>query len=321
MGSIQSGVVNLLARTVRNSFFIHKAETSTQRNSFERLAHFAKFPRFVKSETIEYAGMEAMAFYPKKMSKNRIVLYLHGGGYTVGSVRTHKALIARIARAAKCKAIGVNYRLAPEDPHPAALNDCKSAYKQLIADGYTNIFLAGDSAGGGLTLALMMELRDQGELMPMGATIISPWTDLTMSGESIRTKEHLDPLIDPGILKSFSFKYVGDGDPTDPMVSPLYGDLRNLPPILIQVGGNEILLDDSTRLAKKLKKAGCKVELEIWGNMFHVWHYLAGIIPESQEAIRQIGDFVKKTYKAGKGGLVIAKTLSKQEKAKLAKPA
>ncbi|MEZ5023570.1 MAG: alpha/beta hydrolase [Chitinophagales bacterium] len=151
-----------------------------------------------------------------------------------------------------------------------------SAYNELLAQGHKNIFLAGDSAGGGLCMALMLKLKKQRKPMPKGATLISPWTDLAMTGESIRTKIYNDPLIDPKVLKYFAGLYIGEDSPTNPYISPLYGDLSQLPPILIQVGGNEVILDDSTRLAKKLKKNGCEVELEVWENMFHVWHYLGG---------------------------------------------
>lgn len=300
MGSFQSNVANLIARMVRNSFFIHKAETKTQRKSFERISNFTKFPRFVKSNPTSLAELPAVSFIPKKKTTDRIVLYLHGGAYVAGSVNTHRALIARIARAAKCEAIGIDYRLAPEHPYPAALEDSLAAYKALLADGHTNIFLVGDSAGGGLTLATMLKLREEKLPMPCGAALISPWSDLALTGESIRTKEHVDPLINPNILSTFAQKYIDEDSPKNPFISPLYADLHNMPPIFIQVGGSELLLDDATRLAKKLKKAGCDVELEIWDEMIHVWHYLGGMIPEAQNAIRGIGNFIKTTHQASK---------------------
>jgi len=200
MSSVQSGIVNLIARMVRNSFFIHKAETTTQRKSLERISNFTKFPRFVKSYPIHLGGLDAASFIPKKMNKDRIVLYLHGGAYVAGSVNTHRALIARIARSARCEAIGINYRLAPEHPYPAALEDSIAAYKCLIEKGYKHIFLVGDSAGGGLSIATMLKLREEGLQMPCGAALISPWSDLAMTGESVRTKQHMDPLINPDIF-------------------------------------------------------------------------------------------------------------------------
>lgn len=298
MSSLQSGVANLMARTFRNSFFIHKAEPSTQRKNFERLSNFSKFPRFVTSEKDILGGIAATWFKPRKQNAERVILYLHGGAYVAGSVRTHRAMIARIARAAQCKAVGIDYRKAPEHPYPAALEDAMDAYRELVHLGYKYIYLAGDSAGGGLSLALMMKLRDEGiAVRPSGAALISPWTDLTMSGESIETKAHVDPLIDPSVMVAFAQKYHGDVLPTEPYISPLFGDLSNLPPVLIQVGGREVLLDDATRLAKKMKKAGGEVELAIWDNMMHVWHYLAGILPEAGEAIKDIGQFIQQHHR------------------------
>ena len=298
MSSLQSGIANIIARTIRGSFFIHKVETSTQRKSFERVSNFTKFPRFVKHRTVDYHGLNAMWFQPKKINVNRVILYFHGGAYCAGSVRTHKALIARIARASNCKALGIDYRLAPEHSFSAALDDAMTAYRGLQAEGYSRIILAGDSAGGGIAMALMLQLRDRGLSLPHAAVLISPWVDLTMSGESMVTKAHVDPLIDPEVLDSFASKYYADHDPRHPYISPLFGDLHGLPPVLIHVGSLEVLLDDSTRLAKKLKKAGVEVELAVWEKMFHVWHYLAGILPESNDAIRVIGRYIKDSHRA-----------------------
>lgn len=291
MSSIQSGAANLFARTVRNSFFIHKAETATQRASFERVARLAKFPRSVNMEQGALGGRPALWFVPEEIVANDIVLYLHGGGYCVGSPHTHKALIARIARAAGCRAVGIDYRLAPEHPFPAALEDCEAAYAELLTQDFSRIFLAGDSAGGGLAVALAMRLRDQGHDLPAALALLSPWVDLRMQGESIQTKANVDPLIDPAILESFAKRYYGDADPADPFISPVYGNLGGLPPVLIQVGGNEVLQDDATRLAKRMSKAGSTVELEIWDRMFHVWQYLGGLVPEAGKAIGRIGEF------------------------------
>jgi acetyl esterase/lipase len=298
MSSFQSSVVNMIARTIRSSFFIHKAEASTQRKSFERLANFTKFPRMVRSETINYHGLNAMWFTPKKCNDDRVILYLHGGGYCTGSVNTHRAMIARIARASQCRALGIDYRLAPEHSSPAALEDTLKAYMALRREGHENIFIAGDSAGGGLAMALMLKLRQKGLRKPAGAVLISPWVDLVMTGESIETKSSLDPLIDPAVLARFAERYCRDTDPAHPLVSPLYGRLHNLAPVFIQVGGNEVLLDDATRLAKKLKKAGTDVELSVWENMFHVWHYLGGILPEAGEAIQAIGGYIRDRHDA-----------------------
>ncbi|HPN19013.1 MAG TPA: alpha/beta hydrolase, partial [Chitinophagales bacterium] len=205
----------------------------------------------------------------------------------------HRALIARIARAAGYKTLAINYRKAPENAYPCALEDALAAYKQMLADGYENIFIMGDSAGGGLTLALLQMIKKQRLPKAAGAVLLSPWTDLTLSGDSIQSKKDKDPLITPHLLSIFSKRYIGEADPTDPLVSPLFADVKGFPPTLIQVGSNEILFDDSIRMAQKMNKAGVKVQLEIYENMMHVWQYLGGIVPEANKAIDEIGEFVQ----------------------------
>lgn len=296
MNSLQSATARMIIKMMRSALFIHKTETITHRVSFERIASITKFPRFVDMEEVTYAGIPAAWFRPHKSSDDKVILYLHGGGYCVGSYNTHRAMIARIARAAGHPVLAINYRKAPENPYSAAVDDAVAAYSQLLKDGWNSIFLSGDSAGGGLSLALTFKLRDFNMKMPTGLALISPWTDLAATGDSIRSKADVDPLIEPRLLEIFAKKYYGDNDPKNPYISPLYGTFEHFPPTYIQVGGNEVLLDDSTRLSQKMKKAGVKVEFELWDNMMHVWHYLAGIVPEANMAIEKIGAFVQKTY-------------------------
>ncbi|MFN8296400.1 MAG: alpha/beta hydrolase [Chitinophagales bacterium] len=277
----------------RKSLFVHKTEPNTIRVGFERVSNLTKFPRFVTKEELKYAGIDAAWFTPDGYGKSKTILYLHGGGYVMGSYNTHRALIGRIARAAGCKALAINYRKAPENKYPLALQDALAAYKQMIADGYENIFIMGDSAGGGLTLALLQLIKKQRLPKAAGAVLLSPWTDLTMSGDSIQTKKDKDPLITPHLLDIFSKRYFADADPTDPLISPHFADVKGFPPTLIQVGGNEVLFDDSIRMAQKMNKAGVKVQLEIYDNMMHVWQFFGGIVPEANKAIDEIGEFVK----------------------------
>ena len=293
MQSIQIYTVKTFINITRNVLFVHKTESNTVRVGFERLSNITKFPRFVKKKELRYAGCEAAWFIPDGYGKSKTVLYLHGGGYVVGSFNTHRALIARIARAAGCRTLAINYRKAPEYPYPIAIQDALSAYKQLLADGYENIIIMGDSAGGGLSLALLQMIQKQKLPNAAGCVLLSPWTDLTLSGDSVKTKKNVDPLITPHLLDIFSKRYVGDADPTDPLISPLFADVKGFPPTLIQVGTNEVLLDDSTRLAQKLNKAGVKVQLEVYNDMMHVWQYLGGIVPEANKAIEEIGEFVR----------------------------
>lgn len=293
MQSIQIYTVKTFINIFRSILFVHKTEPNTVRVGFERLSNITKFPRFVKKEELSYAGSEAAWFVPDGYGKSKTILYLHGGGYVVGSYNTHRALIARIARASGYKALAINYRKAPENHYPLALQDALAAYKQMIADGYENIFIMGDSAGGGLSLALLQLIRKQKLPKAAGCVLLSPWTDLTLSGDSVHSKKDKDPLITPHLLKIFSKRYFADADPENPLISPHFADVKGFPPTLIQVGTNEVLFDDSVRMAQKMNKAGVNVRLEIYENMMHVWQYLGGIVPEANKAIDEIGEFVK----------------------------
>ncbi|MDB5229128.1 MAG: alpha/beta hydrolase protein [Bacteroidota bacterium] len=295
MQSVQSYTVKTFINVFRKSLFVHKTEPNTIRVGFERVASLTKFPRFVTKEEIKYADLEAAWFTPDGYGKSKTILYLHGGGYVMGSFNTHRALIGRIARASGCKTLAVNYRKAPENPYPAAVHDVLKVYKQMLADGYENIFIMGDSAGGGLALALLQLIRKHKLAQAAGLVLLSPWTDLTLSGDSVHGKKDIDPMVSPGLLEIFSKRYLGDADPKDPLISPYFADVKGFPPTLIQVGGNETLLDDATRMAQKLNKAGVKVKLDIFDNMMHVWHFFGGIMPEANKAIDEIGEFVKTT--------------------------
>jgi len=293
MQSVQSYTVKTVINIFRKSLFVHKTEANTIRVGFERVANLTKFPRFVTKKDVKYAGCDAAWFTPDGCGKSKTILYLHGGGYVMGSYNTHRALIGRIARAAGCKTLAINYRKAPEHAYPLALQDALAAYKQMIAEGYENIFIMGDSAGGGLTLALLQLIRKYKLPKAAGAVLLSPWTDLTLSGESIQTKKDNDPLITPHLLEIFSKRYYADADPTNPLISPHFADVKGFPPTLIQVGSNEVLFDDSIRMAQKLNKAGVKVTLETYDGMMHVWQFFGGIMPEANKAIDKIGEFVK----------------------------
>jgi epsilon-lactone hydrolase len=248
----------------------------------------------VTCEPVNAGGVPAEWIAAPGAVQDRVILYLHGGGYVIGSINTHRAMIARIARASNARALAIDYRLAPEHPFPAAVDDATAAYKWLLAEGYEpgKIVIAGDSAGGGLTLAALVALRDSGVPMPAGAVPISPWTDLEGTGESVRSRAAKDPMVTQSNLAESAKQYYGAHDPRDPLVSPLHANFRGLPPMLIHVGDAEILLDDATRVAERAKQAGVDVELEVWDDMIHVWHVFAKLLPEGQQAIDKIGKFV-----------------------------
>lgn len=255
------------------------------------------FPRLddVSSKAVDVDGVDGEWFDPAGGETDRVLLYLHGGGYLIGSVESHRAMIERITKATGARVLAVNYRLAPEHPYPAAVDDGVAAYRWLLAQDYAadRISIAGDSAGGGLTIAVLVALRDAGESMPGCAVPISPWTDMECSGDSITSRAAVDPMVQKEILLEMGGAYLNGADPKDPLASPLNADFRGLPPLLIQVGDAEVLLDDSTRLEDKMKAAGVDVTVEVWDEMVHVWHLFAPMLDKGQEAIDGLGAFVK----------------------------
>ena len=247
----------------------------------------------VKHDKFQASGVSAEWIIPPEATLDRVILYLHGGGYVIGSVNTHRALIARIARAAKARALAIDYRLAPEHPFPAAVDDAVKSYRWLLSQeiATSKIVVAGDSAGGGLTLALLTSLLIAHDPLPAAAVLISPWADLERTGRSMTTNAGRDQTIDAADLETMAKLYIGSNDPRNPLASPLHTDFRGFPPLLIQVGEAESLLDDSIRVAERAKAAGVKVDLEVWPDMVHVWHIYAKILPEGQKAIDKIGSF------------------------------
>lgn len=246
-------------------------------------------------EAVIAGGIPAEWITPATVTGDRVVLYLHGGAYVTGSVADYRGLNSLLAAAAECPVLAVDYRCAPEHPYPAALDDALAAYRWLVANGTApdQIVIAGDSAGGGLTLATLLALRDAGDALPAGAALLSPWTDLAGTGVSIHTQASADPVLTWAFLDRMAGLYAGAADRRDPLVSPVYAGLRGLPPLLVQVGSAEILLDDSTRLAAQVDAAGGAVTLHVFEGMWHVWHVMGDFMPESRAAFEQIGAFVR----------------------------
>lgn len=239
-------------------------------------------------------GVPSEWIIPAGVGNERVILYLHGGAYNAGSTRSHRALAANIASAAHARALTIDYRLAPEHPYPAALVDAFSAYKWLLEKGIPSqqIVITGDSAGGGLAIALLVALRERRQPMPSAAVVLSPWTDLTDSGESWQENADVDYLIHGSQLREAARIYLKGTDPQTPLASPIHADLEGLPPLLIQVGSEEVLLSDSTRLAENARLSGVEVTLDVWDGMQHVWQFAASVVPEARQAIAKIGEFI-----------------------------
>ncbi|MFM0335248.1 alpha/beta hydrolase [Paraburkholderia fungorum] len=224
------------------------------------------------------------------------VLYFHGGGYYFCSPRTHRSLVFGLATRANAPVFSLDYRLAPEHRFPAALDDATAAYRQLLAAGRPpeSIVISGDSAGGGLALATLVALRDAGDPLPAGCLLFSPWTDLAAAGATIRSNDGLDPMFSGSAIALAAQIYLGDTPATHPYASPVYADLRGLPPLFIMAGSTEVLLDDSQRVADKARAAGVACELEVWKKMPHVWPMFAPFIPEAGRALDHAAAFVRR---------------------------
>ncbi|MFM8408864.1 MAG: alpha/beta hydrolase [Alphaproteobacteria bacterium] len=289
-----SSELDFLVQMLRSQPPVAGADVGERRAGLERLTA-APLPADVSSEAVTADGVPAEWVVADGADPGRAVLYLHGGGYVIGSIATHRDLAARLSRATGARTLLVGYRLAPEDPHPAAVEDAVRAYRWLVARGVDprRVAIAGDSAGGGLTVATLVALREAGDALPAAGVCLSPWTDLACEGGSMDTHDHLDPMVRPDGLREMAAMYLGGLPAETPLASPVHADLRGLPPLLVQVGTAEVLLDDATRLAERARAAGVDVTLEVWDDMVHVWQAFAAILPEARDAIERIGAFVR----------------------------
>ncbi len=242
----------------------------------------------IAAEWVEVRGADA----------GRVLLFLHGGGYNSGSAITHRKLASHLAEVTGLRVLVPNYRLAPEHPFPAGVDDALAVYGWLRGQGLEpdEIVAGGDSAGGGLTLSLLLRLRQRGDTMPKAAVLLSPWTDLTVSSPSYTELQKLDPSISQERLRRSGLWYAGSGDPADPMASPLFADLSGVPPLLIHVGGHETMLDDSRIFAERARAAGVDVSYRMWPGLWHVFHHQHPDVPEATEALQEIGAFVRSRF-------------------------
>jgi monoterpene epsilon-lactone hydrolase len=266
-----------------------------RRTRYDRAKHLFPLPAGVAVAAVDAGGVAAERIAVPASRAGRMVLYLHGGGYVMGSTDSHRHLAAAIAEAAQASVLLPAYRLAPEHPFPAALDDALAAYRWLLDGGQapTSLVIAGDSAGGGLAVATLLAARDRGLPLPAGAALISPWVDLSCSLVSLETLAARDPIVKKGSLAECARDYLVGRDLRSPLASPLYGDLRGLPPLLIQVGSEEVLLDDARELDRRAGEQGVRTTLEIWPEMIHVWHWFAAQLREGRDAIAKLGDFVR----------------------------
>jgi acetyl esterase/lipase len=244
----------------------------------------------------EIAGRPAAWICADGARQDRTLLYLHGGGYCIGSLKTHRGLATDLSRAAAARVLLLDYRLGPEHAFPAAVDDAVAAYRSLLESGAApgRIAIGGDSAGGGLTAAMLLAARDAGLPAPSAGVLLSPWLDLTLSGASMDGKAALDPMVQRVPLQRMADAYLAGADPRAPLASPLFAELAGLPPLLLHVGSAETLLDDSTRFAQRARAAGVEVTLDVWPDMIHVWHAFALVLPEAREANQAIGAFLQR---------------------------
>jgi monoterpene epsilon-lactone hydrolase len=290
---------NALLRKLLRFMFRKELPIPESRARSAKMANLiGKVPFHVHVDARQIENIYTELIVPPNADEQHVILYFHGGGYVSGSVAIHKLLCTSLAQATDVRILLPEYRLAPENPFPAALEDALSAYGWLLAQGFkpADTIIAGDSAGGGLALATTLALRDASEALPVAVVCLSPWADLTLAGESYQSKAKTDPILTARKLHHWALSYTDEENLSNPLVSPVYADFHDLPPLLIQVGSEEILLDDAIAVAEKAKAAGLDVTLKIWPGMWHVWHATGTWLPESREALEEIGKFVHEHF-------------------------
>jgi monoterpene epsilon-lactone hydrolase len=285
------GLVTLLrSRAVPPEYDVAKS-----RERFEKTAAFLGGAPDAKIEKVDAGGVPSEWVMAPGCDTGRAILYLHGGGYAIGSLNTHRRLAYDISAASAAKVLLIDYRLAPEHPFPAAIDDAASAWRWLLQQGFApnRLAIAGDSAGGGLTIATLVNLRDKKLGLPACAVAISPWVDLEGVGNSMTTRSAQDPMVQKDGLLWMAKMYLNGKDPKSPLAAPLHADLKGLPPTLVQVGTAETLLDDAIRIAEKMHAAGVDARLAIWPNQLHVFPLFAPVLSEGRDGCLEIGTFIR----------------------------
>ncbi|MDH3533649.1 MAG: alpha/beta hydrolase [Gammaproteobacteria bacterium] len=295
MPSFRSRIVRAVTHHYFKRIDAKKRDVQAMRERVDKYAGRLRIARGVTRTADNINGLTAEWLIPEGAAQGKVLVYLHGGAYIMGGCNTHRQLASYIARAAGVRALLPEYRLAPEHPFPAAIEDAVALYRKLLNDGHaaTSIVIAGDSAGGGLTMATLLSIRDAGDPLPAAACLLSPWLDLAATGASMQTHAHRDPWFRPKDMPIVRRYYCAESEIRKPLVSPIYADLAGLPPLYVQVGEDEILLSDSTRLAERVRAAGGSADIEIWPDMWHVFQAFVKHVPESRQAIQKLGVFIR----------------------------
>jgi len=269
-----------------------------RRAQSEKFAAAFPMPHDMRISQGALANVPVEWIRPDDAHPDRVFFHVHGGGYVLGNPASSRPFTTEFARRARCRVVSIDYRLAPEHPFPAAVTDCLVAYSALLASGTRpqDIAIGGESAGGGLAVATLIAARTARLAMPASLIAISPWTDLACNAPSYRTLAHVDPLLNARTLKEMAEAYIQAGDPHAPTASPAHADLNGLPPMLIHVGSEEVLLDDATALERRARASGTNATLEIWPGMIHVWHMFHPMLPQAGEAIAKLAEFVERRW-------------------------
>lgn len=301
MLSVQSHIARAFVRVFLRTKHIHHLPLGVLRRAFDNLS--MPVPRGVRVEAVGNKSVKGFWLVPPGAANGAAMLYLHGGAYGVGSSRSHRGLAGALAVAANARVFVTDYRLAPEHVFPAALIDARAAYEYMLGLGISSqqIVVAGDSAGGGLAVSLAHTLRDAGVLPPAGLLLFSPWTDLALTGTTIDSLAADDPMLTKNWLAAMAAAYRGAADAREPGLSPLYGVMRGLPSMHIQVGSDEILLADSERLAQAARAGGVEVDYFVGEGMWHIWQSFGALVPEAKAAIERAGQFVRSRTHANGG--------------------
>ncbi len=272
-----------------------KPDVNDSRARYEKMAVLLGGAPDAKVEKINAGGVAAEWVGAPGFDPDRALLYLHGGGYAIGSLNTHRRMAYDISAACGVRVLVIDYRLAPEHPFPAAVDDAATAWRWLLQQGLKpgRLAIAGDSAGGGLTIATLVNLRDQKLALPACAVAVSPWVDLEGVGTSMTARSAMDPMVQKAGLSWMAGMYLAGKDPKTPLAAPLHADLKGLPPVLVQVGSAETLLDDAMRIAEKLHNSGVEVRLSVWPNQLHVFPFFAPILSEGRDGCIEIGNYIR----------------------------